>query len=285
MTKRTAPKVRKPTRSDAIAPRSTGTKLFLGLLGFVGVSYLAIVVYHTTIPRPPEESRLSLGYMDECRELCLQYGLLPTGDVAADAKAFLVAARTQPLQNAAPKATVAGQSHPLLGKIAPEFELPDDEGKRWSLSELRHDGPVIVVFYYGYHCSHCVAQLFGLEDDLPKFTRHGVRIVALSADPPSDTAERFRQYGRFHFPVLSDHDYHVAERYGVYSPATAGREEDLKHGTFLVNQNGQIEWAYTGNQPFVDNKLLLKLVASKQEHAASGMEQGKAKLIKTTREE
>jgi len=200
--------------------------------------------------------------MDECRDLCLQYGLLPTGDVAADAKAFLVAARTQPLQNAAPKAPVASQSHPLLGKIAPEFELPDDEGKRWSLSELRQNGPVIVVFYYGYHCSHCVAQLFGLEDDLRKFKDQGVRIVALSADPPVVTAARFREYGQFHFPVLSDENYQIAEKYGVYRRATADREDDLKHGTFLVNQNGQIAWAYVGNLPFVDNKLLLDLTAT-----------------------
>jgi peroxiredoxin len=128
---------------------------------------------------------------------------------------------------------------------------------------LRRHGPVIVVFYYGYHCPHCVAQLFALERDLAKFTGQGVRLVALSPDPVSETAEKFLRYGRFHFPVLSDPDNHVAQQYGAYTPATAGHDDDLKHATFLVDRSGRIDWAYTGNDPFVDNEFLLKLVASK----------------------
>ncbi|HUE16204.1 MAG TPA: redoxin domain-containing protein [Planctomycetaceae bacterium] len=266
MTKRIAGKTIDP-RTEMRSPqsgRSPASKLFLGFLGSVAVAYLAIITYHTSVPRNPTQVGDSLSYLDRCRELCEQYGLLPTGDIAVDAKAYLVAARAQspPPQGLKENRPAMGQAHPLVGKTAPDFELPDDQGRKWALRDMCHDGPVIVVFYYGYFCSHCVAQLFGLEDDLAKFTRHGVRIVALSADPPSDTAARFRQYGRFHFPVLSDHDYHIAERYGVYSPATASRDEDLKHGTFLVNQKGRIAWAYVGNLPFLDNKLLLDMTAT-----------------------
>ncbi|HEV3415645.1 MAG TPA: redoxin domain-containing protein, partial [Pirellulales bacterium] len=117
----------------------------------------------------------------------------------------------------------------------------------------------------------------------PKFTRQGVHVVALSADPSSQTATRFRQYGRFHFPVLSDRDNQVAAQYGVYTRATANRDEDLKHGTFLVDRNGQITWAYAGDRPFVDNAFLLDLTANQPKPSAvaqagsSGPTQSKSK--------
>jgi thioredoxin-dependent peroxiredoxin len=239
-----------PQRPPAARPLST--KLFLASLGLVAVAFLAAIAYRSSVPRQDEP--------------------LQTGDLAVDAKAYL-AARSQPQLRAQPQAQplepstadrpATGNSQPLLGKMAPDFELPDDQGKKWSLRDLRRDGPVIVVFYYGYHCPHCVAQLFALERDLAKFTGQGVRLVALSPDPVSETAEKFLRYGRFHFPVLSDPDNHVAQQYGAYTPATAGHDDDLKHATFLVDRSGRIDWAYTGNDPFVDNEFLLKLVASK----------------------
>jgi peroxiredoxin len=224
--------------------RSSATWLFLGLLGLGAVACLALIAYRTWVPRDADE-----------------YGLVPTGDVAADAKAFLAAARAQslPPQKLAESRAALGQASPLVGTTAPDFELSDTEGHRVALRDLRRSGPVIVVFYYGYYCSHCVAQLFALEEDRPKFAERGVHIVALSADPPETTAARFRQYGHFHFPVLSDRGNKVAEQYGVYTPAVGDRDEDLKHGTFVVDKSGRIVWSYTGSQPFVDNGLLLKL--------------------------
>jgi peroxiredoxin Q/BCP len=232
---------------DARRPRrSSGTWLFLGLLGLAAVACLALIAFRKSVPRDSDE-----------------YGLVPTGDVAADAKAFLAAAQAEslPPQKLAENRAAVGRASPLVGTMASDFELSDTEGHRVALRDLRRSGPVIVVFYYGYYCSHCVAQLFGLEDDLPKFAKLGVHIVALSADPPETTADRFRQYGRFHYPVLSDRGNKVAEQYDVYTPAVGDRDEDLKHGTFVIDKTGRILWGYAGSRPFVDNGLLLKLIA------------------------
>lgn len=250
LTERIAPET--DTSGPGAAPpaksgRSPATKMFLAFIGLLAVACCALIAYRTSVPPAPAPSE--------------------TGDVAADARAYLAAARSEqsPAQSTTESPPVMGQSHPLVGKQAPDFELIDTEGQRVTLRDLRRDGPVIVVFYYGYYCSHCVAQLFALEDDLRNFAKQGVHVVALSADPSSQTAARFRQYGRFHFPVLSDRDNQVAERYGIYTRATANRDEDLKHGTFLVARNGQITWAYAGERPFVDNRFLLQLTASKPE--------------------
>ncbi len=52
----------------------------------------------------------------------------------------------------------------------------------------------------------------------------------------------------------------MAEQYGVYTRATDDHDEDLKHGTFVIDQSGRIVWGSAGDRPFVDNQFLLSLI-------------------------
>jgi peroxiredoxin len=150
------------------------------------------------------------------------------------------------------------QPHPLLGCDAVDFTLVDDEFNEVNLARLTRKGPVVLVFYYGYRCSHCVAQLFGLNEDIERFHELGAQVVAVSSDLPDLTADRFKEYGRFAFPVLSDPDHRVAEAYGVFQgEGPDGRPQQLAHATFLLGANGRIFWVNYGPKPFLDNKTLL----------------------------
>jgi thioredoxin-dependent peroxiredoxin len=150
------------------------------------------------------------------------------------------------------------QAHTLLLQPAPDFKLADVNGKEWSLAKQLKDGPIVLVFYYGYHCNHCVSQLFALDKDVAKFRELGVQVVAVSADEAEVTRSRFKQYGAFKFPVLSDPGNKVAEQYEVYVPSkTAGQEGDLLHGTFLIDRHGKIVWTNRGDNPFTENRTLL----------------------------
>jgi peroxiredoxin len=153
---------------------------------------------------------------------------------------------------------VPTQAHPFVGRPAPAFTLVDPDGKSWSLQDLLADGPVVVIFYYGYYCNHCVSQLFDVNEDIERFRELGAHVVAISADPPAETRARFKLYGSFRFPVLSDPGNQVAEEYFVYQPSHPGKEDAmLSHGTFLINRAGKLVWANTGPEPFADNRSLL----------------------------
>lgn len=153
-------------------------------------------------------------------------------------------------------APVPTQTYSFLGEQAPDFSLKDTDGKDWSLAENVRRGPVVLVFYYGYHCDHCVSQLFGLHKDVEKFKELGASIVAVSADPPETTRERYAKYGAFAFPVLSDPGNILAESYGTCYPSKDG-EPDLLHGTFVIDREGKIVWANRGDAPFANNRTLL----------------------------
>ncbi len=145
--------------------------------------------------------------------------------------------------------------HPLLGRQAPDFQLADPDGRVWDLAELRADGPVVLIFYYGYYCGHCVQQLFDVNRDLPLFRELGARVVAVSADPPELTRRRYQHYGPFGFPVLSDPGNETAHAYHVF------RGDLLCHGTFVIDRDGVIRWVNVGDAPFRRNSALLYQLA------------------------
>lgn len=257
--------------SESSAPepreREWGTKLFLGFLFVVASFYALILIYHSA--NPPETVTDS-GVLEQCRQICLKYGLISTGNVRKDAEAYLQFAQTTKLTSALTDiladttAPVISQKHALLEKTAPDFSLPDDAKLTQKLSELGQNRPVVVVFYLGYGCSHCVAQLLALDKDLHYFRELDADIVAISSDSSDHTAQRFVEYGRFGFPVLSDVDQKVAEAWGVFQSATDDKDETMDHGTFVVDRNGKVVWAFQGKEPFLDNRTLLHVIARSQ---------------------
>lgn len=200
----------------------------------------------------------------------------PMYDLASDAKAYLRSRNVVPLAGSLEqlldnpeKFRVASQGHPLLNQLAPSFELPDHQEKPHRLSELTKSGPVVVMFYYGYWCNHCVGQLFALNDDFESFRKLGATVVAISADPPEQTRERFIEFGAFKFPVLSDKDSKIAEAFGVYEPATAPEQGRLLHGTFLVDRGGRVRWCQFGDEPFTNNRALLIELSKMEDRLAA----------------
>ena len=153
------------------------------------------------------------------------------------------------------------ESHPLIGKVSPSIRLSNTDGDEIVLEDLLAKGPVVLVFYLGYACDHCVSQLFGLQEDIAYFSELGATIVAVSEDLPAKTREKYKKYGAFSFPVLSDPTHESAQRFGVYTPASNGRRAWEAHGTFVIGKDRKIFWANTGAEPFTDNPTLLFEIA------------------------
>jgi peroxiredoxin len=236
-----------PATGSASGTRSgpgRGTVAFLVLLVAAGFVLTGLAAFRSTAPP------------------------VPPRDLAKEAQDYLRARKFAPLSGPLAQLLsqpetflVSTQAHPLLGKPAPEFELIDTDGAPRKLTSLRADGPVVLVFYFGYHCNHCVSQLFDLNEEIARFHELGAEVVAISADDPELTRKRYARYGAFGFPVLSDPDKKVARAYGVYTPAEAGREESLDHGTFVIGRDGVVRWARQGDEPFNGSRTLLFEVA------------------------
>ncbi len=263
--------IQKPEMKKARSPRESRewTNMFLAFLGTTSVFYGTLLIYH--ISKPVGTVAVDDSVLEQCRQICLQYGLITTGNVRTDAEAYLEVVQSKKLTDGlavilADNSFKPVESQPLslLNQAAPEFALPDVNGLEQKLSELGKGRPVVVVFYLGYGCSHCVAQLLALDKDLHYFSELDADIVAISSDSPEHTAERYREYGEFHFPVLADVDYGVSQKWGVYQPETDEKPEFMYHGTFIVDSHGKVVWGAQGKEPFLDNKTLLHVLAKSQ---------------------
>ena len=140
---------------------------------------------------------------------------------------------------------------------APDFTLPDSNGKKVTLSQFRKAGkPVLVVFYLGQSCKQCMKQLNIFAPVTKDFAAAGIPIVAVSTDTVAglkETLSEDKTTPSFPFPLLSDKDNKAFKAFRAYDDF----EKMALHGCFLIDTDGLIRWQDISYQPFSDPKFLL----------------------------
>ncbi|WP_293372353.1 peroxiredoxin-like family protein [Nevskia sp.] len=100
------------------------------------------------------------------------------------------------------------------GERAPNFRLPDANGRMVELDDLRARGPVVLVFYRGQWCPYCNLELRAYQQLLPAFDEAGTTLVAISPQTPDHSLSTVEK-NALAFPVLSDVGSNVARAYGL----------------------------------------------------------------------
>jgi len=106
-----------------------------------------------------------------------------------------------------------------LGTPAPNFSLPDTEGKTVSLSDFA-DAPALLVIFMCNHCPYVKHVAAGLAQLAKDYQGRGVAVVGISSndvanfpdDSPEKMAEEVRVRG-YTFPYLYDETQEVAKAY------------------------------------------------------------------------
>lgn len=128
------------------------------------------------------------------------------------------------------------------GDRAPDFALPDAQGRKVTLTALLKDGPVVLSFYRGVWCPFCNMELDALQQILPEITARGAALVAISPQTP-ERSEATVAKNHLTFSVLSDSGNAVARRYGlVFQLDDAGREFHTAQNATLPDYNGDDSW-------------------------------------------
>jgi peroxiredoxin len=126
------------------------------------------------------------------------------------------------------------------GATAPEFTLPDQDGKHVSLAGLR-GRRVLLVFYPADFSPVCTDQLSVYQEVLGAFDERGTKVFGISVDGVF-CHRAFRSHLNLDFPLLAD--FHpkgyVARAYGVWSDEHGVSARAL----VLVDEQGTVEWVY-----------------------------------------
>lgn len=126
------------------------------------------------------------------------------------------------------------------GSPAPDFTLPDQDGKKVSLSGFR-GRTVVLVFYPSDFSPVCTDQLSVYQEVLPQLEEEGAALVGISVDG-AFCHKAFQQHHNLTIPLLAD--FHpkgeVAKAYGVWSEEYGVAARAL----VMVGPDGTVTWSY-----------------------------------------
>jgi thioredoxin-dependent peroxiredoxin len=130
------------------------------------------------------------------------------------------------------------------GDVAPDFSLPDADGKTVTLSGLRGQR-VIVYFYPAAMTPGCTKEACDFRDNLGVLAGAGLTVLGISPDKPEKLA-RFRDKESLNFTLLADPDREVLRAYGAYGEKMMYGKKTVGviRSTFVIGADGTIERAY-----------------------------------------
>jgi peroxiredoxin Q/BCP len=121
------------------------------------------------------------------------------------------------------------------GAQAPDFELPDQDGRPVRLSTALQDGPVVLFFYPVALSGGCTAQACHFRDLATEFKEVGAQRFGISTDPVAKQKE-FAEVNAFDYPLLSDESGDVARSFGVKRKYVT----PVKRATFVIDTDRTI---------------------------------------------
>ncbi|MBR1833762.1 MAG: peroxiredoxin [Ruminiclostridium sp.] len=130
-----------------------------------------------------------------------------------------------------------------IGTKAPDFSLPDQNGKTHTLTEY-HGKKVVLYFYPKDMTSGCTSQACSFRDLYPQFKEKGAVVLGVSKDSVA-SHKRFEEAHGLPFTLLSDTELNVITAYDVLKRDKEGQlTKSLSRSTYLIDEEGVIVKAF-----------------------------------------
>jgi len=144
------------------------------------------------------------------------------------------------------------------GSQAPDFELPDQDGRVVKLSGFRGQ-PVVVYFYPKADTPGCTTQACGVRDHHAAYARSGAAVLGISPDPVAKV-KRFHERHALNFALLADEDHAIADSYGVWvQKSMYGRTYwGVQRTTFIVAPDGKVAQVLRSVKPATHDQQVLR---------------------------
>lgn len=125
------------------------------------------------------------------------------------------------------------------GSPAPDFTLPDQEGREVSLSDFK-DQAVILYFYPAAMTPGCTTQAVDFSAALKEISDAGYQVLGCSPDPV-DKLAKFTEKSDLGITLLSDPQREVLEQYAAFGTKKLyGKEiEGVIRSTFVIDMDAE----------------------------------------------
>lgn len=121
-----------------------------------------------------------------------------------------------------------------VGKTAPDFTLPNQDGKQVSLADFK--GKYVVLYFYPKDMTPgCTNEACDFRDHHESFAELDAVILGISPDP-ADSHQQFINKHELPFQLLADEDHQVAEAYGAWKSSGG-----IDRSTFIIDKEGDLQ--------------------------------------------
>jgi len=152
---------------------------------------------------------------------------------------------------------------PASGSVAPQFRLPDQNGKLVSLADQRGRW-VVLYFYPKDNTPGCTSEACDFRDNIFAFREIGVVVLGISVDD-IESHRGFAAEHRLPITILADSAKQVSKDYGVLH-RPLGLLELARRETFIVDPEGRIAKHYRDVDPERHSKQVLADLKALQAH-------------------
>jgi peroxiredoxin Q/BCP len=136
-----------------------------------------------------------------------------------------------------------------VGDKAPDFEVKDDQGNTFHLSDLK--GKTVVLYFYPKaDTPGCTKEACEFRDHATEYKHKNAAVVGVSPDQPSAQA-KFKSKYELTFPLLADEDHKIAEAYGVWKEkSNYGKTYmGVERTTYVIGPDGKIAQLFEKVKP------------------------------------
>jgi peroxiredoxin Q/BCP len=128
-----------------------------------------------------------------------------------------------------------------IGNLAPAFSLQDQDGNTVSLNDFKGKKGVILYFYPRASTPGCTMQACGLRDVHRDLDTLGYQVLGVSFDPVNKIKKFHNKY-ELNFPLLSDEDHAIIEKYGCWQLKKFMGKENMGtvRTTFIIAKDGRL---------------------------------------------
>ncbi len=149
-----------------------------------------------------------------------------------------------------------------VGDAAPDFSLPDAEGKLYSLADLKGQR-VVLYFYPRDNTPGCTKEACGFRDSYETYQSQDILVLGVSTDDAKSHSKFTTKYN-LPFPLLIDEGGAVASQFGVYGlKKMMGKEYmGVTRSTFVIGPDGTLEKIYLKVKPETHAETVLADLAT-----------------------
>ncbi len=146
-----------------------------------------------------------------------------------------------------------------VGTKAPDFTLPDQNGKPHTLSAYRGK-KVLLYFYARDNTSGCSKQAAAYSEHIDAFAQKGITVLGVSRDSVASHKKFEEKYG-LKFTLLSDPERAAIEAYDVWKEKKLYGKTSMGvvRTTYIIDENGLIVFANDKVKAAEDADTMLRM--------------------------